>query len=107
MKRGMLFTVLGTAFMSCIGLISLIFGLHHRSVATQTDKRDPCQSPPSVQRPDNCDSHGSSGSHIFYSRRSSDDTDDSHSGHGEGEAESAGHAGFGESAGGHSGGGGE
>lgn len=103
MKTGPLLGLTAGAFLAILGILGLI-NRHTHSVPADLAQPDPCASPSPDQRPDNCPSHGhSSGYGYMYSswrgKRASS--------HGESEAESAGHAGFGEGAAGHAGGGGE
>lgn len=107
MKKGVILTVLGTVFLLSFALLNAIMSPHHRAMPTSAARPDPCQSPDPEKRPDDCRNHGRSSGHGFYYRRSPNDRNGPSSGHEEAEAESAGHAGFGESAGGHSGSGGE
>lgn len=109
MKKGPLLGVGVGALLVVSGVFALV-GRHTQSASTVTTQPDPCSAASPDKRPDHCTGHGhSSGGAYIYSNW----PDKRASGHDEGEtgtageAESAGHAGFGEGAAAHAGGGGE
>lgn len=96
MKNGIAWGVGAGALVVGLGVLGLT--MRHPQAA----RPDPCAAA-SDKRPQNCPEQGSSSGHGVYISSGRDR--DGRAGHGDGEAESAGHAGFGESAGGHAGGG--
>ncbi|KXV46848.1 hypothetical protein AD945_12105 [Gluconobacter albidus] len=95
MKNGIAWGVGASALVVGLGVLGLT--MRHPQAA-----QDPCAAA-SDKRPQNCPEQDSSSGHFVYVPRSR--FRDSRASHGDSEAESAGHAGFGESAGGHAGGG--
>ncbi|MFT8517260.1 MAG: hypothetical protein ABF533_06355 [Acetobacter persici] len=105
MKKGSLLGIAAGALLVILGLFGIL-SRHTHSASSDPAQPDPCESSPD-KRPDTCSSHGHSSGTTAYT--SSNWMNRRASGHesGEAEAESAGHAGFGEGAAGHAGGGGE